>query len=82
MSFRGSMINEDNVNLAVLQAKVLSDYISRLTSSCREKCVTHSRMATLETGEQTCLDRCAYKYWEVQDIVSRIYSASGKDDKP
>ena len=45
---------------------------ARLSDTCQEKCLTNSKSNSLEVGEQTCIDRCTFKYWEAQQLVSGI----------
>ena len=37
-------------------------------------CLTNNKMGSLEVGEQTCIDRCTYKYWNAHRIVTEIVS--------
>ncbi|KNB44075.1 TIM10 family protein [Blastocystis sp. subtype 4] len=85
MSYRGGKVNEDNVNAALMQAKVLSDFVTRyfeilLADTCQKKCITNSKMNSLEVGEQTCIDRCTFKYWEAHHLVSDILNGAQKNE--
>ena len=90
MSYRGGRVNEDNVDAAVAQAKILRDFVSRfnfimdfyhrLSDTCRSMCLTSNKMNSLEVGEQTCIDRCTYKYWNAHHLVSDILSGKSANE--
>jgi import inner membrane translocase subunit TIM10 len=43
------------------------DLFSRLTGACYDKCVDRKyREGELNIGENSCIDRCTSKYWQVR----------------
>jgi len=43
----------------------MMDMYSRLMDQCFKKCVTHLNDNELSKGESSCIDRCANKYFEM-----------------
>ena len=39
--------------------------------ACYPKCIGRYNEAELNLGESACLERCAYKYFEVMKMVAR-----------
>ena len=44
-----------------------------MTASCFAKCMdTRYKEGDLNVGENSCVDRCAAKYWQVTGIVGQV----------
>lgn len=60
-------------NMALLesmyQIEAVTDFFSRISTVCFDKCMTRMKEADLNVAEMTCLDRCVVKYMEAQTIV-------------
>ena len=49
----------------------MADCFQKLTDSCYTKCIPNVKEATLQAGEQSCVDRCVSKYLDVHQIVGK-----------
>lgn len=43
-------------------------------------CISNNKMSSLEVGEQTCIDRCTYKYWNAHHLVSDILAGKTSEE--
>ena len=43
-------------------------------------CISNNKMSSLEVGEQTCIDRCTYKYWNAQQLVLDILAGKPSNE--
>jgi import inner membrane translocase subunit TIM10 len=51
--------------------------LRRMVGSCYDKCMDKRyKDGDLSVGENTCLDRCASKYWATTSIVGQLLGAS------
>ncbi|EIE23183.1 hypothetical protein COCSUDRAFT_9785, partial [Coccomyxa subellipsoidea C-169] len=49
------------------------DLFNRMVSTCFEKCMDKRyKEGDLNVGENSCVDRCASKYWQVTGIVGQL----------
>mmetsp|Transcript_29807 Transcript_29807/g.41190 ORF Transcript_29807/g.41190 Transcript_29807/m.41190 type:complete len:88 (-) Transcript_29807:267-530(-) len=49
------------------------DLYTRLTGVCFDKCMDHKyKDGDLNVGENSCVDRCAAKYWQCVGIVGQL----------
>ncbi|KAJ7521916.1 hypothetical protein O6H91_19G074500 [Diphasiastrum complanatum] len=49
------------------------DLFNRMTQTCFEKCVARNyKESDLNVGENSCIDRCVAKYWQVTAIVGQM----------
>ncbi|KAK9815529.1 hypothetical protein WJX72_005179 [[Myrmecia] bisecta] len=49
------------------------DLFNRMVANCFEKCVDKRyKDGELNVGENSCVDRCASKYWQVTGIVGQM----------
>ena len=54
------------------------ELFNRLVGACDEKCIDKkSKEGDLNVGENSCVDRCAAKYWESVAIVGQMLGAQG-----
>ncbi|GBG68627.1 hypothetical protein CBR_g3168 [Chara braunii] len=64
---------EEAVNMAQQEMEFRVDMFSRLTAACFEKCIGRSyKDSELNVGENSCIDRCVAKYWQVTGIVGQM----------
>jgi import inner membrane translocase subunit TIM10 len=49
------------------------DLFNRMTATCFSKCMDKKyREGDLNVGENSCVDRCSAKYWQVTGIVGQM----------
>jgi hypothetical protein len=47
--------------------------LCRLTQTCFDKCIEKRyKEAELNMGENSCIDRCVSKYWQVTNMVGQM----------
>ncbi|KAL4436527.1 hypothetical protein ABPG75_003666 [Micractinium tetrahymenae] len=68
--------------MAIEMAKQEMDYrvalFNAMVSSCYEKCIDKRyKDGDLSVGENSCIDRCSSKYWQVTGIVGQMLGAQG-----
>ncbi|KAG0588770.1 hypothetical protein M758_2G220800 [Ceratodon purpureus] len=53
------------------------DLFNKLTQTCFDKCVERKyKEADLNVGENSCIDRCVGKYWQVTGIVGQMLGSN------
>jgi len=61
---RTSVQTPQNPSIQQLESYLAADMFSRMTESCRKKCVKPDhKEGELNKGEHLCLDRCVFKYF-------------------
>ncbi|BDA50162.1 g4865 [Coccomyxa elongata] len=61
------------VKMAEQEMDYRVDLFNRMVSSCFEKCMDKRyKEGDLNVGENSCVDRCASKYWQVTGIVGQL----------
>ena len=50
-----------------------------MASACFDKCIHNYRVKVLDVGEQTCSDRCAFKYWTTHQTINEEMKRLGID---
>mmetsp|Transcript_20559 Transcript_20559/g.34419 ORF Transcript_20559/g.34419 Transcript_20559/m.34419 type:complete len:87 (+) Transcript_20559:141-401(+) len=64
---------EKAFKMAEVEMDYRVDLYTRLTNSCFEKCIDHKyKDGDLNVGENSCVDRCSAKYWQVVGIVGQL----------
>lgn len=54
------------------------DLFNRMVQACHDKCIDKRyKESDLNVGENSCVDRCSSKYWQVTGIVGQLLGASG-----
>ena len=54
------------------------ELFNRLVGACYDKCIDKKfKEGDLNVGENSCVDRCASKYWETVAIVGQMLGAQG-----
>ncbi|KAI3853349.1 hypothetical protein MKW98_018771 [Papaver atlanticum] len=53
------------------------DLFNRLTQTCFNKCIEKRyKEAELNMGENSCIDRCVSKYWQVTNLVGQLLGSN------
>ncbi|CAA3003683.1 mitochondrial import inner membrane translocase subunit TIM10-like [Olea europaea subsp. europaea] len=48
-------------------------FLFRLTHTCFNKCIENKyKESELNMGENSCIDRCVSKYWQVTNLVGQL----------
>ena len=55
-------------------AKLNRDFILTVQLACQDFCIPKLNAQELTTSEKTCLDHCVAKYYEANDLISRLFS--------
>mmetsp|Transcript_26435 Transcript_26435/g.50210 ORF Transcript_26435/g.50210 Transcript_26435/m.50210 type:complete len:82 (+) Transcript_26435:123-368(+) len=62
--------------MAEMEMEYRVDLYTRLSGACFDKCMDHKfKDGDLNVGENSCVDRCAAKYWAVVGIVGQMLGA-------
>jgi len=68
-----SMDKEKQIEMAKLEMEYRVELFTRMTSACFDKCMDHRyKDGDLNVGENSCVDRCAAKYWQVVSVVGQM----------
>ncbi|CAG9320867.1 unnamed protein product [Blepharisma stoltei] len=59
---------------AMKMAKLNAAFLKKMQDACWKICIPHKTESDLNTGEKLCLDRCAAKYYETNDLISKYYT--------
>ncbi|CAO2823985.1 unnamed protein product [Amaranthus hypochondriacus] len=69
---------EKLIGMATSEMEYRVELFNRLTHSCFSKCIDKRyKEGELHIGENSCIDRCVSKYWQVNSIVGNLL-ASGR----
>ncbi|KQK12388.1 mitochondrial import inner membrane translocase subunit TIM10 [Brachypodium distachyon] len=64
---------EQMFGMAEKEMEYRVDLFNRLTHSCFEKCIEkRHKESELNMGENSCIDRCVSKYWQVTNLVGQM----------
>jgi len=70
-------------DMAQLEMEYRVDLYNRMTASCFSKCMdTRYKEGDLNVGENSCVDRCAAKYWQVTGIVGQMLGGMQQAQQP
>ncbi|XP_006657583.1 mitochondrial import inner membrane translocase subunit TIM10-like [Oryza brachyantha] len=76
MAPKGQPVNmqkEQMFGLAEKEMEYRVDLFNRLTQTCFSKCIEkRHKEAELNMGENSCIDRCVSKYWQVTNLVGQM----------
>ncbi|KAL6897263.1 hypothetical protein ACP4OV_006959 [Aristida adscensionis] len=68
-----NMQKEQMFGLAEKEMEYRVDLFNRLTQTCFDKCIEkRHKEAELNMGENSCIDRCVSKYWQVTNLVGQL----------
>lgn len=55
------------------------DLFNRMVVTCFDKCADRKfKEGDLSVGENSCVDRCTAKYWQVTSIVGQMLGGAGQ----
>eukprot|EP00210_Caulerpa_lentillifera_P009069 g8654.t1 len=61
------------VEIAKQEVEYRVELFNRMVTSCYEKCIDkRMKDGSLTVGENSCIDRCASKYWQVVAVVGQL----------
>lgn len=64
---------EKAFDMAKQEMEYRVDLFGKLTANCYDKCIDKKyKEGDLNIGENSCIDRCASKYWQVTGIVGQM----------
>ncbi|GMI81745.1 TRANSLOCASE OF THE INNER MEMBRANE 10 [Hibiscus trionum] len=70
---------EQAFGMAETEMEYRVELFNRLAQTCFNKCVDKRyKEAELNMGENSCIDRCVSKYWQVNSMVGQMLSAGGR----
>ncbi|XP_058099496.1 mitochondrial import inner membrane translocase subunit TIM10 [Magnolia sinica] len=53
------------------------DLFNRLTGTCFNKCIEKRyKESELNMGENSCIDRCVSKYWQVTNLIGQLLGSN------
>lgn len=65
-------VDPEKVKLASIQFEATSTTFNNVLSTCTKKCMGHEYgEADLNTGEQSCADRCVSKFFQANQKIGR-----------
>ncbi|XP_062190674.1 mitochondrial import inner membrane translocase subunit TIM10-like [Phragmites australis] len=68
-----NMQKEQMFGLAEKEMEYRVDLFNQLTQTCFDKCIEkRHKEAELNMGENSCIDRCVSKYWQVTNLVGQL----------
>ncbi|KAF8757368.1 hypothetical protein HU200_010883 [Digitaria exilis] len=80
MAAKGGASNfekEQMFGMAEKEMEYRVDLFNRLTQTCFEKCIEKRyKEAELNMGENSCIDRCVSKYWQVSLLIPFLFADS------
>ncbi|KAH7301259.1 hypothetical protein KP509_23G018000 [Ceratopteris richardii] len=69
--------SDEMIGMAQQEMEYRVELFNKLTHSCFEKCIEKRfKDSELNVGENSCVDRCVHKYWQVTAMVGQLLSAS------
>jgi import inner membrane translocase subunit TIM10 len=68
----GEPAGPDPLEVAKIEADVLTDMFNRMTVMCNKKCIVSHHSTDLAIGEMSCIDRCVGKYLQAQEKVGVV----------
>mmetsp|Transcript_13996 Transcript_13996/g.24530 ORF Transcript_13996/g.24530 Transcript_13996/m.24530 type:complete len:87 (+) Transcript_13996:226-486(+) len=65
------------LTLATTELEFRVELLNKMVSSCHNKCAAKPpKEGSLSVGENSCIDRCCSKYWQVVAIVGQLLGTS------
>lgn len=71
-------ISRSKIESAETEIDTVADLFNRLIESCHKKCIRGYQEGDLSKQEGLCLDRCVYKYFEVNAKVGELMQSMGQ----
>ncbi|KAL0045108.1 hypothetical protein WJX82_008611 [Trebouxia sp. C0006] len=73
MAAPGPADTEKAMKMAQQEMDYRVDLYNRMVASCYDKCMDKRyKEGELNVGENSCVDRCSSKYWQVTGIVGQM----------
>lgn len=67
------------LSMATTELEYRVNLLNRMVETCHERCAARPyKEGTLSVGENSCIDRCCAKYWQVVAIVGQLLGAQNK----
>jgi len=87
MNANGGQVSADEKEKAYTMAQHEMEYrvelFNKMTASCFEKCMDKRyKDGELNVGENSCVDRCASKYWQVTGIIGQMLGGAMSQGPP
>ncbi|CAI9098351.1 OLC1v1034983C1 [Oldenlandia corymbosa var. corymbosa] len=72
-------VNRDQIfGMAEKEMEYRVEMFNKLTQTCFAKCVENRyKESELNMGENSCIDRCVSKYWQVTNLVGQLLGNQG-----
>ncbi len=72
--YNGNAKDHPTVKAATLEVEMVQNLFNRLSDMCFSKCIsTDFKSGEPNLGEQTCTDRCVFKYMEVNKKIGEAF---------
>ncbi|XP_052728870.1 mitochondrial import inner membrane translocase subunit TIM10-like isoform X6 [Vigna angularis] len=72
------VIMEQIFGMAEKEMEYRVELFNKMTQTCFKKCVDERyKESELNMGENSCIDRCVSKYWQVNNLIGQLLG-SGK----
>ncbi|GMH40576.1 hypothetical protein BSKO_08480 [Bryopsis sp. KO-2023] len=66
---------DEAVAIAKQEVEYRVELFNKMVSSCYQKCIdTKFKDGQLTVGENSCVDRCSAKYWQVVAMIGTMLS--------
>ncbi|CAA2997042.1 mitochondrial import inner membrane translocase subunit TIM10 [Olea europaea var. sylvestris] len=67
---------EQIIGMAEKEMEYRVELFNKLTHTCFNKCVEKRyKDSELNIGENSCIDRCVSKYWQVTNLIGQLLGA-------
>ncbi|CAG7907477.1 unnamed protein product, partial [Brassica rapa] len=74
--FPAGISKEQAFSMAQTEMEYRVELFNKLAQTCFSKCVDKRyKEAELNMGDNSCIDRCVSKYWQVNGMVGQLLSA-------
>ncbi|PNW75151.1 hypothetical protein CHLRE_12g514900v5 [Chlamydomonas reinhardtii] len=68
-----NMVAAAALSMATTELEYRVSLLNSMVSTCHERCAARPyKEGQLSVGENSCLDRCCAKYWQVVAIVGQL----------
>ncbi|XP_019163345.1 PREDICTED: mitochondrial import inner membrane translocase subunit TIM10-like [Ipomoea nil] len=69
-----SAMEKDQIfGMAEKEMEYRVELFNKLTHTCFKKCIENKyKESELNMGENSCIDRCVSKYWQVTNLVGQL----------
>lgn len=71
-------VNRAKIDAAETEVDTVADMFNRLIDSCQQKCIQSYSDGDLSKQEGLCIDRCVFKYFEVNAKVGEFMQNMGQ----